>query len=130
MKCWLRTKDDPNAVAPGLMAVGEAACASVHGANRLGSNSLIDLVVFGRAAAIKAGEVIDREAPMPSPNMACFEKIMENFDKVRHANGSQPTSELRLKMQKSMQTNAAVFRTQETLEEGCKEMAGIWGRAR
>jgi succinate dehydrogenase / fumarate reductase flavoprotein subunit len=121
------TKEDPNAIAPGLMAVGEAACASVHGANRLGSNSLIDLVVFGRAAAIKAGKVIDREAPMPTPNQACFDKIMANFDKVRHANGSQSTAQLRLKMQKSMQNNAAVFRTQETLEQGCKEMAAIWG---
>ncbi|WP_319533759.1 succinate dehydrogenase flavoprotein subunit [uncultured Cohaesibacter sp.] len=121
------TKDDPNAVAPGLMAVGEAACASVHGANRLGSNSLIDLVVFGRAAAIKAGHVIDRESPMPTPNLACFDKVMENFDKVRHANGGTPTADLRLKMQKSMQNNAAVFRTQETLEQGCKEMKEIWG---
>ena len=121
------TAEDPNAVAPGLMAVGEAACASVHGANRLGSNSLIDLVVFGRAAAIKAGQVVDRDAPMPSPNMACFDKVMANFDHVRHANGSTPTADLRLKMQKSMQDNAAVFRTQETLEQGCKEMKENWG---
>ena len=121
------TKDDPNAVAPGLMAVGEAACASVHGANRLGSNSLIDLVVFGRAAAIKAAEVIDKEAAIPSPNLACFDKIMSNFDGVRHANGPTPTADLRLKMQKSMQNNAAVFRTQETLEQGCKEMKDLWG---
>ncbi|TLP46936.1 MULTISPECIES: succinate dehydrogenase flavoprotein subunit [Cohaesibacter] len=121
------TKDDPNAVAPGLMAVGEAACASVHGANRLGSNSLIDLVVFGRAAAIKAAEVIDKEAAIPTPNLACFDKIMDNFDNVRHANGPTPTADLRLKMQKSMQNNAAVFRTQETLEQGCKEMKDLWG---
>ena len=121
------TKEDPNAVAPGLMAVGEAACASVHGANRLGSNSLIDLVVFGRAAAIKAAEVIDKEAAIPTPNLACFDKIMDNFDNVRHANGPTPTADLRLKMQKSMQNNAAVFRTQETLEQGCKEMKELWG---
>ena len=121
------TADDPNAIAPGLMSVGEAACASVHGANRLGSNSLIDLVVFGRAAAIKAGEVVDREAAMPTPNMASFEKIMDNFDGVRYANGPTSTADLRLKMQKSMQDNAAVFRTQESLENGCKEMKEIWG---
>ncbi len=121
------TKEDPNAVAPGLMAVGEAACASVHGANRLGSNSLIDLVVFGRAAAIKASEVVDKEAAIPTPNLACFDKIMDNFDNVRHANGPTPTADLRLKMQKSMQNNAAVFRTQETLEQGCKEMKELWG---
>ncbi len=121
------TKDDPNAIQPGLMAVGEAGCASVHGANRLGSNSLIDLVVFGRAAAIKAGEVVDPTTPVPSPNMACFDKIMSNFDATRYADGGTPTADLRLKMQKSMQNNAAVFRTQETLEQGCVEMKGIWG---
>lgn len=121
------TEEDPNAIAPGLMAVGEAACASVHGANRLGSNSLIDLVVFGRAAAIKAGEVVDRSTPIPTPNLACFDKIMANFDKVRFADGPTSTADLRLKMQKSMQRNAAVFRTQETLEEGCAEMTAIWG---
>ena len=109
------------------MAVGEAACASVHGANRLGSNSLIDLVVFGRAAAIKAGQVVDREAAIPTANEACFDKIMGNFDKVRFADGGTPTADLRLKMQKSMQNNAAVFRTQETLEQGCAEMKAIWG---
>jgi succinate dehydrogenase / fumarate reductase flavoprotein subunit len=82
------------------MAVGEAGCASVHGANRLGSNSLIDLVVFGRAAAIRAGEVIDRTSAIPAVNEASFEKIMTRFDGVRHANGSTPTAELREKMQR------------------------------
>jgi succinate dehydrogenase / fumarate reductase flavoprotein subunit len=121
------TAEDPNAIAPGLMAVGEAACASVHGANRLGSNSLIDLVVFGRAAAIKAGTIIDRDSAMPTPNLGCFDKIMANFDKIRFADGSTPTADIRLKMQKSMQNNAAVFRTQETLAQGCTEMKAIWG---
>jgi succinate dehydrogenase / fumarate reductase flavoprotein subunit len=121
------TKDDPDRVTPGLMAVGEAGCASVHGANRLGSNSLIDLVVFGRAAAIRAGQVIDRDAPIPSPNEASVDKIMERFDRLRHANGSKPTAVLREKMQRAMQEDAAVFRTQDSLENGCKRISAIWG---
>jgi len=116
------TDGEPDRIAPGLMAVGEAGCASVHGANRLGSNSLIDLVVFGRAAAIRAGEVIDREAPVPAINEAACEKIMDRFDRLRHASGGTPTAELREKMQKIMQEDAAVFRTQETLEQGCRRM--------
>jgi succinate dehydrogenase / fumarate reductase flavoprotein subunit len=119
--------DNPTRIQPGLMAVGEAGCASVHGANRLGSNSLIDLVVFGRAAAIRAGQVVDREAAIPTANEASFEKIMDRFDNTRFADGGTPTADLRLKMQKSMQNNAAVFRTQETLEQGCTEMKDIWG---
>jgi succinate dehydrogenase / fumarate reductase flavoprotein subunit len=99
----------------------------VHGANRLGSNSLIDLVVFGRAAAIRAGEVIDREAAIPDVNEAACDKIMERFDRLRHANGSTPTAELREKMQRAMQEDAAVFRTQESLEQGCKRITEIWG---
>jgi succinate dehydrogenase / fumarate reductase flavoprotein subunit len=121
------TKAEPDRVSPGLMAVGEAGCASVHGANRLGSNSLIDLVVFGRAAAIKAGEVIDRAAPVPSLNMAAVDKIMDRFDRLRHANGTTPTAVLREKMQRAMQEDAAVFRTQESLEAGCKRISQIWG---
>jgi succinate dehydrogenase / fumarate reductase flavoprotein subunit len=120
------TKKDPDAIQPGLMAVGEAGCASVHGANRLGSNSLIDLVVFGRAAAIRAGEVVDRTSSVPSLNMACVEKIMDHFDAVRHADGGTPTAELRLEMQKAMQEDAAVFRTQETLEQGCRRLDDAW----
>jgi succinate dehydrogenase / fumarate reductase, flavoprotein subunit len=120
------TSDDPDKVTPGLMAVGEAGCASVHGANRLGSNSLIDLVVFGRAAAIRAGEVIDRKSSIPAVNEASFEKIMTRFDRMRHASGSTPTAELREKMQRTMQEDAAVFRTQESLESGCKRMSAIW----
>ncbi|TIN62144.1 MAG: FAD-binding protein, partial [Mesorhizobium sp.] len=118
---------NPDQVSPGLMAVGEAGCASVHGANRLGSNSLIDLVVFGRAAAIRAGQVIDRKSAIPSPNEASVEKIMDRFDRLRHANGSTPTASLREKMQKAMQEDAAVFRTQESLESGCKRVSQIWG---
>ncbi len=94
------TEDNPDAIVPGLMAVGEAGCASVHGANRLGSNSLIDLVVFGRAAAIRAGKVVDKEAAVPSVNEASFEKAMARFDRLRHADGSISTAQLRDKMQR------------------------------
>src|SRR6195952_3757847 len=103
------TADNPDATIPGLMAVGEAACASVHGANRLGSNSLIDLVVFGRAAAIRAGEVVDRKAPAPVGAPGTEAKILDRFDRLRHANGSVPTAELRDRMQHAMQEDAAVF---------------------
>ncbi|MBA5776942.1 succinate dehydrogenase flavoprotein subunit [Stappia sp. F7233] len=120
------TKNDPNAIQPGLMAVGEAGCASVHGANRLGSNSLIDLVVFGRAAAIKAGEVVDRKASVPSPDEASCDAIMDRFDRLRHANGGTPTYQLRDRMQRAMQEDAAVFRTSETLDQGCKRISTIW----
>ena len=121
------TPENPDAVFPGLMAVGEAGCASVHGANRLGSNSLIDLVVFGRAAAIRAGQVVDREAAVPSANAAAVDKIMDRFDRLRHASGGTPTAVLREKMQRAMQEDAAVFRTQESLESGCRRVSAIWG---
>jgi succinate dehydrogenase / fumarate reductase, flavoprotein subunit len=121
------TADNPDRVQPGLMAVGEAGCASVHGANRLGSNSLIDLVVFGRAAAIRAGEVIDRAPPIPAINEQAVEKIMDRFDRLRNANGGTPTAALREKMQRTMQEDAAVFRTQESLEQGCQRMSALWG---
>ena len=119
------TKNDPHAVVPGLMAVGEAACASVHGANRLGSNSLIDLVVFGRAAAIRAGKVVDAESAVPATNKAEVDKALDRFDKLRHADGAVPTADLRLEMQKTMQEDAAVFRTSETLANGVEKMKGV-----
>lgn len=122
------TEDDPNRVVPGLMAAGEAACASVHGANRLGSNSLIDLVVFGRAAALRAAEVVDRSAPAATPNQASVDKALDRFDSLRHAKGTIPTAELRLEMQRTMQDHAAVFRTEETLAEGVEMMTGIAGK--
>jgi succinate dehydrogenase / fumarate reductase flavoprotein subunit len=122
------TKKDPNAVVPGLMAVGEAGCASVHGANRLGSNSLIDLVVFGRAAAIRAGEVVDRNAPNPTLNQASVDACFDRFDGLRHAKGTVGTAELRLEMQKAMQADAAVFRTDKTLAEGVEKMTAIAGK--
>ena len=119
------TADDPDRVSPGLMAVGEAGCASVHGANRLGSNSLIDLVVFGRAAAIKAGEVVDRTSGNPTLNQASVDAAFDRFDYFRHADGAVPTADLRLEMQKTMQADAAVFRTDETLGEGVKKMDAV-----
>ncbi len=119
------TKDDSNAVVPGLMAVGEAGCASVHGANRLGSNSLIDLVVFGRAAAIRAGKVVDPEAPNPVLNQSSIDAAFDRFDGLRNANGGVATAELRLEMQKTMQADAAVFRTTKSLADGTEKMDGI-----
>jgi succinate dehydrogenase / fumarate reductase flavoprotein subunit len=108
------------------MAVGEAGCASVHGANRLGSNSLIDLVVFGRAAAIRAGQTVDRGSAAPAANPASLQKILDRFDATRHASGSVPTADLRDRMQRAMQRDAAVFRTGETLGEGVKSVSALW----
>ncbi|MCU9849233.1 succinate dehydrogenase flavoprotein subunit [Defluviimonas sp. WL0024] len=119
------TKDSPDAVFPGLMAVGEAGCASVHGANRLGSNSLIDLVVFGRAAAIRAGEVVDPRERSQPVNRAEVDKALSRFDGFRNAKGAVPTAELRLEMQKTMQADAAVFRTDKTLAEGVEKMKKV-----
>ena len=119
------SKKDQNAVVPGLMAVGEAGCASVHGANRLGSNSLIDLVVFGRAAAIRAGKIVDPETAPARLNQPSVDAAFDRFDRLRHANGGAPTAELRLEMQKTMQTDAAVFRTGKTLAEGVEKMDAI-----
>ena len=119
------TPENPDAIFPGLMAVGEAGCASVHGANRLGSNSLIDLVVFGRAAAIRAGEFINPEAANPDVNLASLDAAFSRFDRLRHATGSTPTAELRLEMQRTMQADAAVFRTDKTLAEGVEKMERV-----
>ncbi|NBE06518.1 succinate dehydrogenase flavoprotein subunit [Paragemmobacter ruber] len=122
------TADDPDRIFPGLMAVGEAGCASVHGANRLGSNSLIDLVVFGRAAAIRAGQIVDPKTPVPSVNKAEVERALGRFDDLRHAKGTTGTAELRLEMQKTMQSDAAVFRAEATLAEGERKMTAIAGK--
>ena len=119
------TAKNHDRVAPGLMAVGEAGCASVHGANRLGSNSLIDLVVFGRAAAIRAGQVVDPAQANPRVNTASVDAALDRFDGLRNAKGGTPTADLRLEMQKAMQADAAVFRTDKTLADGMKNMTGI-----
>ena len=115
----------PDNIFPGLMAVGEAGCASVHGANRLGSNSLIDLVVFGRAAAIRAAEVVNPKSAVPGTNQAEVDRALGRFDGLRHAKGSIGTAELRLEMQKNMQDDAAVFRTDKTLAEGVEKMTEV-----
>ena len=117
--------DDPDRIAPGLMAVGEAGCASVHGANRLGSNSLIDLVVFGRAAAIRAGKTIDREAAIPDLDPGGLERAIDHFDRMRHASGATPVARHRLALQKAMQSDAAVFRNHETLENACRAVSEL-----
>jgi succinate dehydrogenase / fumarate reductase flavoprotein subunit len=118
--------DDPDTVVVGLMAIGEAACVSVHGANRLGSNSLIDLVVFGRAAALRAAETVEAGASQPELASNAGEKALQRLDRLRHASGSTPTSELRMRMQRTMQNNCAVFRTGEVLEEGNKLIHDVW----
>jgi len=113
-------------IVPGLMAIGEAACVSVHGANRLGSNSLIDLVVFGRAAAQRCGEIVERGTrPRPlAPNAG--EEAVARLDKLRHAKGKIPTAQIRLEMQRVMQDHAAVFRTGESLQEGIDKLEQVF----
>jgi succinate dehydrogenase / fumarate reductase flavoprotein subunit len=122
------TKDNPDAVVPGLMAAGECASASLHGANRLGTNSLLDLVVLGRATSIRAGEVVDPAAPVPDSGEAKADEILSRFDETRYAKGTHPTAELRLEMQRAMQNNAAVFRTSTSLAEGVKEISAVWDK--
>ncbi|MCF5930176.1 FAD-binding protein, partial [Xanthomonas perforans] len=118
--------DDADAVVPGLYAIGEAACVSVHGANRLGSNSLLDLVVFGRAVANRCAETVKPNQPHKTlPSDAC-DKALGLLDKLRHANGSTPTAVIRDNMQRTMQSDAAVFRTSKTLKEGVDKMAEIF----
>jgi succinate dehydrogenase / fumarate reductase flavoprotein subunit len=124
----LTLKDgNPDTIVPGLLAVGEAACVSVHGANRLGSNSLTDLVVFGRAAGQRCGETVEPGAAMPPLSKDSDELALSRLDRVRNAKGSTPTAVLRLKMQKAMQTNCSVFRTGPVLEEGAKMIEDVWG---
>ncbi|MBN9307147.1 MAG: succinate dehydrogenase flavoprotein subunit [Devosia sp. 67-54] len=120
------TEAEPDRVVPGLMAVGETACASVHGANRLGSNSLTDLVVFGRAAALRAGATMDRSKAVPKVNQASEDKILARFDRLRQARGGTPTAVLRDRMQRTMQEDAAVFRTGETLRTGVRRMHEVY----
>ena len=121
-KAEVLTLNGSEKTVPGLMAIGEAACVSVHGANRLGSNSLIDLVVFGRAAAKRAAELIKPGAPHEEVSQNETDKCLERFDKIRNANGNTKTSELRLSMQKTMQSKCAVFRTEKTLKEGVESI--------
>ncbi len=120
------TAENPDAVIPGLMAVGEAACVSVHGANRLGTNSLLDLVVFGRAAAHRASETIKpgaSQAPLPPK---AGENSLDRLDRARHASGGTRVAKLREDMQRAMQAHAAVFRNSDTLRQGVDKMQALW----
>ena len=117
--------DDNDAVVPGLFSIGEAACVSVHGANRLGSNSLLDLVVFGRAAALRCAGIITPGASHKDLPASVLDPALARFDGLRHAGGGTPTAQIRTSMQRTMQNDAAVFRTGETLREGCKKMAAV-----
>ena len=121
--------DDYNATVPGLMALGEASCASVHGANRLGSNSLIDLVVFGRAAGHRCAETIEAGKSQAELPARAGENAIARLDRLRYASGSTPTAELRLRMQRAMQDNCAVFRNAEVLQEGCQKIQEVWNAA-
>ncbi len=118
---------NPDSVVPGLMAIGETACVSVHGANRLGSNSLLDIVVFGRSAALRCAELIKPGTPhKPLQDDAC-DQALDRFDKIRYAEGSRKTADIRLDMQKVMQTKASVFRTGDLLKQGIDEMEQVAG---
>jgi len=118
--------DDVNAIVPGLFAVGEAACVSVHGGNRLGSNSLLDLVVFGRAVAERCAEIIKPDTAHRDLPVGLLDKAMERFETLRNANGSTPTADIRLAMQRTMQKYAAVFRSGDTLAEGKAKISEVF----
>ena len=126
-KAEVLTLNGSEKTVPGLMAIGEAACVSVHGANRLGSNSLIDLVVFGRAAAKRAAELVKPGMPHEEVSKSETDKCLDRFDKIRNSSGSTKTSELRLMMQKTMQSKCAVFRTEKTLKEGVDQIRKPYG---
>jgi succinate dehydrogenase / fumarate reductase, flavoprotein subunit len=117
---------DPDATVPGLLAIGEASCASVHGANRLGSNSLIDLIVFGRAAGLRCSETIERGQSQPDLPEGAGDQAIARLDRMRFAEGGTPTAVLRGKMQRVMQNNCAVFRNAEVLDEGQKLIQDVW----
>jgi len=117
---------NPDTPVPGLMAIGEAACVSVHGANRLGSNSLLDIIVFGRAAANWCGEHLKKDQPHKPLQAETTDRLLARFDKLRNASGSQPTAKIRLDMQRTMQRHCAVFRTGPFLEEGLTKLRTTW----
>jgi len=121
--------EDKDAIVPGLMALGEAACVSVHGANRLGSNSLIDLVVFGRAAALRCAEIVGKDTAIPELPKGAGDEAIARLDRFRYADGGTPTAELRLAMQKTMQRDCSVFRTKEVLAEGVANIKKVWDDA-
>ncbi len=125
-----KVNGDPDSVVPGLMAVGEAACVSVHGANRLGSNSLCDLVVFGRAAGLRCGDKLEANASQPELPRNAGEAHLARFDRLRYAKGDASTASLRERMQRAMQETCAVYRTGPVLQEGVERIAQVWGDAK
>ena len=116
------TEDNPDAVVPGLMAIGEAACVSVHGANRLGTNSLLDLIVFGRAAALRAAEIVKPGSRVREANGHSQEQALQRFDRIRHSKGGNKPGEVRPQMQEVMQSSFGVFRRGDSLKEGLKKL--------
>jgi succinate dehydrogenase / fumarate reductase flavoprotein subunit len=119
------TNDDRDAVVPGLMAIGEAACVSVHGANRLGTNSLLDLIVFGRAAALRAAELIKPGSPVREVNSHSEERALQRFDRIRHSKGGSKPGEVRLLIQVTMQEYFGVFRRGDSLKEGLEKLQAL-----
>ncbi|MEM9533557.1 MAG: FAD-binding protein, partial [Pseudomonadota bacterium] len=117
---------DPSQLVPGLFSIGEAASVSVHGANRLGSNSLLDLIVFGRSVAQYCGDTMEPNKPHPTTPQASLDAALSNLDKIRYADGSVGTAEIRSRMQAAMQEDAAVFRTEKTLAEGVEKINDIY----
>jgi succinate dehydrogenase / fumarate reductase flavoprotein subunit len=117
--------DDPERICRGLMAIGEAACVSVHGANRLGCNSLLDIVVFGRAAALRAAELVTPGTAHKPLAASAGDAAVARLDKVRNAKGRLKSGEIRLAMQHTMQDDCAVFRTKETLEQGVRKITDV-----
>jgi succinate dehydrogenase / fumarate reductase flavoprotein subunit len=122
------TADNPDATVPGLMAIGEAACVSVHGANRLGTNSLLDIVVFGRAAALRTAEIVKPGATQAALPAGAGEKSLDRLDRARHAKGGSRVAEVRDQMQRTMQAHAAVFRNSESLTQGVEKIKQVWNR--
>lgn len=121
-----RNGDSSDTVVPGLMAIGECACVSVHGANRLGSNSLLDIIVFGRSAANRCAEILKAGATQPEINQSQIDPLLGRFDQIRHAKGGHPTAGIRDRMQRTMQKHAAVFRTEQTMQSGIHKLDAIY----
>ena len=125
----LTLKDgNPDTVVPGLLAVGEAACVSVHGANRLGSNSLVDLVVFGKAAGARCADTLKANEKHADFKPGVGDAALDRFDRFRNARGGMPTADLRLAMQRIMQSDATVFRTGETLRQGQASIRNVFAQ--
>ena len=119
------TEDNPDAVVPGLMAIGEAACISVHGANRLGTNSLLDLIVFGRAAALRAAELVKPGARVREANGQAEERALQRFDRIRHSKGGNKAGEVRPRLQETMQSSFGVFRRGDAWKEGLDKLKAL-----